>query len=95
MANAVVGDDVYNDDPTVNKLQNDVAQLIGKEAAIFLTSGVQANLVSMMVLCQRKGDSVIIGDNSHIAHYERGGISGVGSIMPKMLKNQPNGTIDL
>ena len=87
MANAVVGDDVYGDDPTVNKLQHDVAQLIGKEAAIFLTSGVQANLVSMMVLCQRKGESVIIGDNSHIAHYERGGISSVGSIMPKMLRN--------
>ena len=51
MANAVVGDDVYGDDPTTNKLQQDVAQLIGKEAAILLSSGVQANLVSMRILC--------------------------------------------
>ena len=87
MANAVVGDDVYGDDPTTNKLQQDVAQLIGKEAAILLSSGVQANLVSMMILCQRKGEGVIIGDNSHIAHYEHGGISSVGSIMPRMLRN--------
>ena len=85
MANAVVGDEVFGDDPTTNKLNRDVAELLGKEAAIMTSSGTQANLIAMMLIAQRKGEAVIIGDNSHIAHYERGGMSGIGNVFPRVL----------
>ncbi len=85
MANAVVGDEVFGDDATTNKLNKDVAELLGKEAAIMTSSGTQANLIAMMLIAQRKGEAVIVGDNSHIAHYERGGMSGIGSIFPRVL----------
>ena len=95
MANSVLGDDIYGDCPTTNKLQRDVADLFGKEAAILCSSGVQANLIAMMVLAQKKGESIIMGDDSHLMHYERGGMASIGSIMPRALRNNPDGTIDL
>jgi len=78
MANSVVGDDIYNDCPTTNKLQKDIAELLGKEAAILTASGTQANCVSMMTLCQNRGESVVMGNLAHILNYERGGIGMVG-----------------
>ena len=95
MANAVVGDDIYSDCPTTNKLQKDVAELLGKEAALFVSSGTMANCASMMTLAQTKGDSVILGNWSHIANYERGGISGMGGIMPWVIANNTDGTLPL
>lgn len=80
MANAVVGDDVFVDDPTVLKLQAKVAELLNKEDALFVSSGVMANLVSMMLLCPQHGSSVILGNMSHILTYERGGIGSVAGV---------------
>ena len=81
MANAAVGDDVYHDDPTVNQLEADAAALLGKEAAVFVTSGTQGNLCALLAHCQR-GDSIIIGDTSHIFRYEQGGVAQFGGILP-------------
>ena len=95
MANAVVGDEIYGDDPTTNKLQEDMAKILGKEAALMTPSGTQANLISMMLICKQKGETVIFGDECHIAHYERGGVGSIASIMPTVLPNELDGTIDL
>lgn len=95
MANAVLGDEVFGDDPTTNKLNKDIAELLGKEAAILTSSGTQANLIAMMLIANQKGEAVIIGDNSHIAHYERGGMSSIGSVFPRVIQNLPDGTLDL
>jgi threonine aldolase len=80
MAQAVVGDDVYGEDPTVNHLQELVAEQLGKEAALFVASGTMGNLVSLLAHCAR-GDDVILGDESHIFHYEQGGASSLGSLV--------------
>jgi threonine aldolase len=94
MADAVVGDDVYGEDPTVNRLEMLVAQRLGKEAALFVSSGTMGNLVSVLSHCGR-GDELILGDQAHIFHYEQGGSSAVGGVHPHILPNQPDGTIDL
>jgi threonine aldolase len=65
MAEAEVGDDVYHDDPTVNKLEEIAAEKMGKESALFLPSGTMGNLIALLVHCQR-GDEVIVGNRSHI-----------------------------
>ena len=95
MANAVVGDDIYSDCPTTNKLQKDVAELLGKESALLVSSGTMANCVSMMTLAEKRGDSVVMGNLSHIVNYERGGVSGMGGVMPWVIQNNPDGTIPL
>jgi threonine aldolase len=79
MANAEVGDDVYGDDPTVNLLQERVAQLLGKEAGLFVASGTQSNLVALLSHCQR-GDELLVGDCFHIHRYEAGGVSVLGGV---------------
>ncbi|UCD32520.1 MAG: low-specificity L-threonine aldolase [Desulfobacterales bacterium] len=94
MANAEVGDDVFGEDPTVNLLEETVAERLNKEAALFVASGTMANLVSQLVHCAR-GDEVILGDQSHIFFYEQGGASVVGGIHPRTVTNQPDGKIDL
>ena len=94
MAQAVVGDDVYGDDPTVNQLEADAAALLGKEAAVFVTSGTQGNLCALLAHCGR-GDSIIIGDTSHIFRYEQGGMASLGGILPHTLPVQPDGTMRL
>src|SRR4030067_3155092 len=94
MANAYVGDDVYGDDPTVNKLQEMAAGMLGKEAALFVASGTMGNLLALLVHCQR-GDEVIVGDKSHIYLNEAGGMSALGGIQPCPLRNQPDGTLAL
>lgn len=94
MANALVGDDVYGDDPTVNQLEADAAELLGKEAALFVNSGTQGNLVAVMTHCQR-GDEVILGDKAHTFVYEAGGISALGGVHPHTIPVHPDGTMAL
>jgi threonine aldolase len=92
MAEAEVGDDVYGDDPTVNKLQELAAQMLGKDAALFVPSGTMGNLLALLVHCQR-GDEVIVGDKSHIYLNEAGGMSALGGIQPCPVHNQADGTL--
>jgi threonine aldolase len=94
MMAAEVGDDVFGDDPTVNALQERIAALLGKEAALFMPSGTQSNLCALMSHCQR-GDEYIVGQGAHTYRYEGGGAAVMGSIQPQPLTNQPDGTIKL
>jgi len=93
MADAEVGDDVFGEDPTVNRLEEMAAKRLGKQAALFVASGTMANLVSLLVHCGR-GDEVILGDRSHTFFYEQGGCAGLGGIHPRTLPNNPDGTLD-
>jgi threonine aldolase len=92
MANAPVGDDVYGEDPSVNALQDRVAELLGFEAAIFVASGTQGNLIGVMTHCGR-GDEYIVGQSAHSYRYEAGGAAVLGSIQPQPIANQPDGTL--
>ena len=94
MAAAEVGDDVYGEDPTVNKLQDTVAALLGKEAALFVTSGTQGNLCGLLAHCGR-GDEYIVGDHAHTYMYEGGGGAVLGSIQPQPVPTGDDGMIDL
>lgn len=92
MAKADVGDDVYAEDPTINRLQDMAAARMDKEAALFVPSGTMGNLASILAHCQR-GDEVMLGDKSHTFLYEAGGISAVGGIHSRQLPNQPDGSL--
>ena len=92
MAHAIVGDDVYGEDPTVNQLEIEAAQLLGKEAGLFVTSGSMGNLVAVMTHCGR-GDEIILGDKAHIFRYEAGSVSAIGGVHPHTIPNQPDGTL--
>ena len=92
MANAEVGDDVYDEDPTVNKLQELAAHMTGKQAALFVPTGTMGNLASILAHCQR-GEEVMLGKNSHIYLFEAGGISALGGIHSCQLTNQPDGSL--
>jgi threonine aldolase len=94
MAAAEVGDDVFGDDPTVNRLEAVVAERFGFEAGLFLPTGTQSNLVGLMTHCQR-GDEYIVGQDAHTYKYEGGGAAVLGSIQPQPLSNQPDGSLDL
>jgi threonine aldolase len=94
MAEAEVGDDVYHDDPTVNRLEAVAAEKLGKEASIFVPSGTMGNLLALLVHCQR-GDEVIVGSRSHIYLNEAGGMSALGGIQPCPVPNQKDGTLAL
>ena len=94
MADAEVGDDVYRDDPTVNKLEALAAEKLSKEASIFVPSGTMGNLLALLVHCQR-GDEVIVGSKSHIYLNEAGGMSALGGIQPCPVPNQKDGTLAL
>ncbi len=94
MANAVVGDDVYGDDPTVNQLEATAAKMLGKEAAVFVTSGTQGNLCALLAHCPR-GSEIIIGDTSHIFRYEQGGMAQFGGLIPHTVPVQADGTLKL
>ena len=94
MAQAEVGDDVFGDDPTVNRLQERAAQMFGCEAALLFPSGTQSNLAALMSHCQR-GDEVIIGQEAHSYRYEAGGLAVLGSIQPQAIANRLDGTLDL
>lgn len=94
MAEAKVGDDVFGDDPTVNKLQAKAAEMLGKEASLFVPSGTMGNLIAIMVHCAR-GDEVICGEKSHIYLNEAGGMSALGGVYPHPVPNQKDGTLRL
>ena len=94
ISNAELGDDVFQEDPTVNRLEKLAAEHFNKEAAIFLPSGTMANLVAVLTHCQR-GDEVILGDQSHTFLYEAGGISSFGGVHSRQLKNHDDGTMSL
>ena len=91
---AHLGDDVFEEDPTVNQLEKLAADLTGKQSALFVPSGTMGNLISGLVHCCR-GDEAIIGSQSHMFLYEAGGLSALGGIFPHVLENNPDGTIDI
>lgn len=94
MAAADVGDDVWGDDPTVQHLERETAELLGKEAAMFVASGTQSNLCALMAHCQR-GEEYIVGQNAHTYKYEAGGAAVLGSIQPQPIEFEADGTLDL
>ncbi len=93
MARAEVGDDVFGDDPTVNRLQELCAQRFGMQAGLFFPSGTQYNLAAVMAHCQR-GEEVIVGQEAHTYRYEAGGMAVLGSIQPQPIQNRPDGSLD-
>ncbi|MBW1841204.1 MAG: low-specificity L-threonine aldolase, partial [Deltaproteobacteria bacterium] len=92
MADADVGDDVFGEDPTVNRLEEMAAERLGKAAALFVASGTMANLVCQLTHCGR-GDEIILGDQSHAFFYEQGGSAALGGIHPRTVPNQPDGRL--
>jgi threonine aldolase len=94
MAAAEVGDDVFADDPTVNALQERIAALLGKEAALFVPTGTQSNLCGLMAHCGR-GDEYLVGQMAHTYRWEGGGAAVLGSIQPQPLTQAADGTIAL
>jgi threonine aldolase len=91
---AEVGDDVFGDDPTVNRLQERIAAMLGKEAALFVPTGTQSNLCALMAHCER-GDEYLVGQMAHTYRWEGGGAAVLGSIQPQPLPQQPDGSIAL
>ena len=94
MAQAVVGDDVYGEDPTVNRLEALAAELLGKKAALFVSSGTQSNLTALLSHCER-GDEYIVGQQAHTYRWEGGGAAVLGGIQPQPLDFEADGTLDL
>ena len=94
MLEAPLGDDVFGDDPTVNRLQARAAEIFGFEAGLLFPSGTQSNLAALMSHCQR-GEEVILGMEAHSYRYEAGGAAVLGSIQPQAIANRPDGSLDL
>jgi threonine aldolase len=94
MANAEVGDDVYGEDPSIIRLQELSASLVGKDAGLFVSSGTMGNLIAILAHCGR-GDEVILGNLAHAFLFEAGGISALGGVHSHQIQNQPDGTLDL
>ena len=94
IASAHLGDDVFQEDPTINKLESLAAETMGKEAGLLVPSGTMANLTSVLSHCDR-GSEVILGDQAHTFMYEAGGISAFGGIHSRQISNQPDGTLKL
>lgn len=90
--NTEFGDDVFGEDPSTNRLEEIAAGLMGKEAALLVSSGTMGNLSSLLTHCSR-GDEVILGSEAHIFHYEVGGMSALGGIFPHLIPNQTDGTM--
>ena len=93
LATAEVGDDVFGDDPTVLHLQERVADLLGKESALFIPSGTMGNLAAVLTHCDR-GKEMILGDLSHIFLNELGGAAALGGVHPLTIPNLPDGPLD-
>ena len=94
MANAEVGDDVYGEDPTVNRLEEVSAHMMGKEAGLFVPSGTMGNLTAVLTHCTR-GDEAIMGHLGHTFLFEAGGVAALGGVMPHTIPNQPDGSLKL
>uniref|UniRef100_A0A0D6R0W4 low-specificity L-threonine aldolase n=1 Tax=Araucaria cunninghamii TaxID=56994 RepID=A0A0D6R0W4_ARACU len=95
IAEAEVDDDVLGSDPTADRLQGQIAKIMGKEAGLFVPSGTMGNLISVLVHCEVRGSEVILGSDSHIHVYENGGISTLGNVHPRLVENKDDGTMDL
>jgi len=93
MYRAEVGDDVYGEDPTVNRLEELAAERLGKDAGLFVCSGTMGNLISMLTHCGR-GDEAIMGDLAHTFLFEAGGVSALGGVHTRTVRNLPDGTMD-
>ena len=93
MATAEVGDDVFGDDPTVNRLEALAAEMLGKEAALFTASGTMSNLISVLTHCQR-GNEMIVGDQTHMFLNEVGGASALGSVHVRTVPNDQRGMME-
>ena len=94
MAAAEVGDDVYGEDPTVNRLEHECASLLGMEAGLYVPSGTQSNLAALLAHCGR-GDEYVAGQDAHIYRFEGGGAAAFGGIQPQPLPFKDDGTLDL
>ncbi len=94
MAQAPVGDDVYGEDPTVNRLQEMAARMLGMEAGLFVPSGTMGNLAAILAHCNR-GDEMILGDQAHTFLFEAGGAAALGGVHSHTIPNQPDGTLNL
>src|SRR3954465_10965772 len=94
MSEAPVGDDVFGDDPTVNRLQAVCAERFGMESGLFFPSGTQSNLAALMAHCAR-GEECIVGQEAHTYRYEAGGMAVLGWIHPQPLQNLADGSLDL
>lgn len=95
MMEAEVGDDVYGEDMTVKNLQEKMAALLGKESALFFPSGTMSNLAAIMAHANERGDEVLLGDRSHIAVWEQGGVSTLGGVFARQVRNLSDGRLDL
>ena len=93
MAAAEVGDDVFKEDPSINRLQERAAEILGKEAGLLMASGTMSNLVAVLAHCQR-GDEIVMGDQAHIFWNESGGASGLAGVQVRLVPNGPRGEID-
>jgi threonine aldolase len=93
MGNAELGDDVFGEDPTVNRLQEMAAERLGKESALLVTSGTQGNLTALLTHCNR-GEEVILGQMSHTFNFELGGASAIGGLIMRTVRNDSNGRLD-
>jgi threonine aldolase len=91
---AALGDDVFGEDPTINRLETMAAERLGTEAALLVVSGTMGNITSVLTHCAR-GEEVILGDSSHIFLNEAGGMSALGGVFPHTIPNQPGGTLRL
>lgn len=94
MARAELGDDVYGEDPTVNRLEASLAERLGFEAGLFVPSGTMSNLLGLMAHCER-GDEYIVGQQAHTYKYEGGGAAVLGSIQPQPIEGEADGSLDL
>ena len=94
MLEAELGDDVFGDDPTVNRLQDHAASLFGFEAALLFPTGTQSNLAALIAHCGR-GEGAILGSEAHSYKYEAGGLGVLGSVHPQIVPNRPDGSLDL
>eukprot|EP01138_Halocafeteria_seosinensis_P001823 gb/GECG01001866.1/.p1 GENE.gb/GECG01001866.1/~~gb/GECG01001866.1/.p1 ORF type:complete len:424 (+),score=65.06 gb/GECG01001866.1/:1-1272(+) len=95
MMDAEVGDDVYHEDPTVNKLEKRAAEVFGKESALFVPSGTMGNLCSIGALTSQRGEEMLIGDLSHMYHYEQGGAAFLLGVNSFAIRTEPDGTLKL
>jgi threonine aldolase len=95
MRDAIVGDDVFGEDPTILLLENRVAEMFHKESALFFPSGTMSNLTALLTWCDSRGSEVIVGDKSHIFLFEQSGASQFGGISYRTLENNDDGTMDI
>ncbi|MCI0889680.1 MAG: low-specificity L-threonine aldolase [Chloroflexi bacterium] len=94
MAAADVGDDVHGEDPTVRRLEEMAASLMGKDAAVFVASGTMGNLTCLLAHCER-GDEAIVGSEAHMLHYEAGGVPALASVQLRTVPNDDHGMLDI